>query len=110
LQVFRLDGAERAVEVFAGRFTIAPALRSDDLHVSLARLPAGGMIGRHPAAAPQLMIVVEGSGWVAGHDARPWAVRAGSAVYVGPGEDHETTTETGLTAVIVEGRAVQRPT
>jgi quercetin dioxygenase-like cupin family protein len=64
-------------------------------------LPPGGRIGMHPAVGEQLFIVVAGEGDVrSGSDTAH--VVAGDAVRWSPGEEHETTTETGLVAIVVE--------
>ena len=52
-------------------------IRSEQAHVAVAILAPGGTIGRHAAAVPQLFVVVEGSGWVAGDDAERVEVRRG---------------------------------
>ena len=66
------------------------------------RLDAGGRIGRHPATFPQLLAVVAGSGWVSGADGEPRAITAGEAAFWEAGEDHETWTDDGLTAIVIE--------
>lgn len=71
-------------------------------HVVVVDLEAGGRIGRHPAVSWQLLVVVAGSGEVCGEDGRPVVVTAGQAALWSPGEEHETTTATGLTAVVLE--------
>jgi len=64
-------------------------------------LPAGGRIGMHPAVGEQLFVVVAGEGEVrSGSEAVH--VSAGDAVRWAAGEEHETTTETGLVAIVVE--------
>ena len=64
-------------------------------------LPPGGRIGMHPAVDEQLFIVVAGEGEVhSGPDAVH--VVAGDAVRWSCGEEHETTTETGLVAFVIE--------
>jgi quercetin dioxygenase-like cupin family protein len=64
-------------------------------------LPPGGRIGMHPAVGEQLFVVVEGEGEVrSGSEAAH--VSAGDAVIWAAGEEHETPTETGLVAIVVE--------
>jgi GrpB-like predicted nucleotidyltransferase (UPF0157 family) len=71
--------------------------------VQIMHLAAGGRIGRHPAVGRQLFAVVAGAGWVSGGTGERRAIGAGYAAVWEPGEDHETTTEDGLTAVCIEG-------
>lgn len=75
-------------------------------HVVVIEIGAGGRVGRHPAAAQQLFVVVRGSGWVAGDDGRREAINAGEAVLWTPGEEHESGSETGMTAVVVESDSI----
>lgn len=70
--------------------------------VSCLHLGANGVLGRHPATAPQLLMVVAGSGWVEGGDGQRQAVRAGDAAFWEAGELHTTGTHDGLTAMLVE--------
>jgi mannose-6-phosphate isomerase-like protein (cupin superfamily) len=75
-------------------------------HIGCMRLGPDGILGRHPAATAQLFCVVDGVGEVSGADGVAVSIRAGQAVLWEAGEAHQTTTRTGLTAVIVEVEAV----
>ena len=90
------------------RVTIAPLTRplSDDaaFQGAIFRVAAGGCIARHPATVPQILAVIEGSGEVSGADGISETITAGEAVYWAAGEEHETRTDTGLTALVLEGR------
>ncbi len=79
----------------------------DKVFVHLARIGPGGGIGRHPATGWQLFAVVHGEGWVAGEDGhrRPLTADGGEAVLWRPGEEHESGSEAGMLAVIVESPA-----
>lgn len=70
--------------------------------VGVIRIDAGGVVGRHPAVADQLFCVMKGSGWVSGDDGERSEVRAGQAALWRAGEDHESGTEVGLTALVIE--------
>lgn len=74
--------------------------------VGCMRLGPRGTVGRHPAARDQLFCVVEGEGEVSGADGLRASIQAGQAALWVAGEVHETTTETGLTAIIFEVEAV----
>jgi hypothetical protein len=50
-----------------------------------------------------VLLIVSGSGWVAGSDGVHVAVTAGQAAYWAPGEIHTTGSDTGLTAIALEG-------
>jgi hypothetical protein len=51
--------------------------------------------------------VLEGAGWVSGADGTIEPIAAGEAVFWAAGEEHETRTDEGLTALILEGDGVQ---
>ena len=70
--------------------------------LSCMYLQPKGVIGYHQAAAPQLFLVVDGTGWVRGEAAEDQPIEAGQAAYWERGEWHETRTETGLTALAIE--------
>ena len=90
--------------------TIAPLTRplSEDatFQAAVFRVAAGGRIVRHPATVPQILAVIEGSGEVSGADGVTEAIAAGEAVFWAEGEEHETRTEAGLTALVLEGRGL----
>ncbi len=75
-----------------------------DAHVVLIRIEGGGVLGRHLAAADQLFVIVEGEGWVSGADDSRIRVEAGAAVFWATGEEHESGTDAGMTALVVEAR------
>lgn len=78
---------------------------SDPVHVSCMYLEAGGLIGHHQATIPQLFAVVEGEGWVRGESGERIPIRKGQAAFWEAGEWHETTTDSGLTAIVIEVEA-----
>jgi quercetin dioxygenase-like cupin family protein len=76
-----------------------------EAHVVVIELAPGGVIGRHPAAAAQLFAVVGGTGWVSGGDGERVPIRAGEAVAWEPGEEHESGSDEGMTAFVVEAES-----
>ena len=62
---------------------------------------------RHPATEPQILAVLEGSGRVSGSDGEFQPIAAGEAVFWSAGEEHETQTDTGLTALIIEAEGLE---
>jgi mannose-6-phosphate isomerase-like protein (cupin superfamily) len=77
-----------------------------DAHVVRIRLEPGGVLGRHAGRVDQLFVVVEGEGRAAGPDGESVPVAAGAAVYWAAGEEHETRSDTGLTAIVVEAPGI----
>jgi GrpB-like predicted nucleotidyltransferase (UPF0157 family) len=79
------------------------AVVAESARVAVFHLPPGGAVGRHRAAAPQLFGVVAGGGWVSGDDGKRRPIACGYGALWDVGELHEVTTETGLTAICIEG-------
>jgi hypothetical protein len=75
--------------------------------VEVASLAPGGRIGRQPTNVPQLLAVVAGKGVVSGADGAWHGLEAGAAALFEAGEDYETRTDGGLTAVIVQAAELE---
>lgn len=86
---------------------IAHGEHSGQTRVSCLAIEPGGLIGEHPAAGGQLFLVVAGEGWVSGPDGQRLAIRAGQGVRWDPEEVHTSGSETGLTAIALEGPHLQ---
>ena len=69
----------------------------------LVSLEPGGRIGRHPAMGEQCLVPLLGHAAVTGGAGGSSIVGPGEAVVWDAGEDHETTTVDGLTALVLEG-------
>jgi hypothetical protein len=108
VEVFAFDRVEHEVtgDGSLGVHATRIAQFADTARVTCLSVAAGGIIGTHPAGLHQVLLIVAGSGWVAGSDAVHVAVTAGQAAYWAPGERHTTGSDTGLTAIAVEGGPV----
>jgi quercetin dioxygenase-like cupin family protein len=96
--------AHRPIEAHGSRgFEIGAFAVAADTSMVMVRLRAGGVIGRHPAAGRQLLVVVEGDARVRGGDGPVVDLGPGEAAVWEPGEPHETRTTDGLVAMVVEG-------
>ena len=108
---FAADAAYTPREELLEGVTVAPLtppLRTGGpVQAAIFRVEPNGRIARHPATVPQILAVLEGSGFVSGEDGAPQPISAGEAVFWSAGEVHETTTRTGLTALILEGEGVE---
>lgn len=71
-------------------------------HIGFMHLEQNGIIGYHQATMPQLLLVVSGEGLVRGESDEYFKVEPGTAIFWKKGEWHETKTEAGLTAVVIE--------
>jgi quercetin dioxygenase-like cupin family protein len=91
--------------------TVAPLSRSigegSPFQAAVFRVAPGGRIVRHPATFAQILAVLEGSGEVSGADGVAQPIEPGQAVFWHAGEEHETTSATGLTALIIEGEGLE---
>jgi quercetin dioxygenase-like cupin family protein len=105
VRIFHWRDGGRAIEHHGSRafthFRLAQA--TGDAAAGAVELGPGGIIGRHPAAASQLLVVVEGSGEVSGGDGTFQPIAAGEAVAWEAGEEHETRSTEGLLAIVLEG-------
>jgi GrpB-like predicted nucleotidyltransferase (UPF0157 family)/mannose-6-phosphate isomerase-like protein (cupin superfamily) len=98
------DEASIPITQFGSRFRMVPITGPDSrVRVQMMRLPPGGLVGRHEAVARQLFAVVAGDGWVCGGDGRRAPIGPGQAVVWEAGEEHEASSEQGLTALCIEG-------
>ena len=106
-RTFRFDAdLGRHVTQFGSDFVMSRLFHSSELHVGCMRLEPGGLIGMHPASTAQLLAVVEGQGWIRGEDGVKTPVTAGGAVFWSEGEMHETGTDSGMMAIVVETAAL----
>jgi quercetin dioxygenase-like cupin family protein len=78
------------------------------VQAAIFRFEPGGRLRRHPSTYPQILAVLEGSGEVSGANGVDEPIGAGEAVFWHEGEDHETKSEAGLTALIIEGESLER--
>lgn len=99
---FDADSAFTPSQELLERVTIAPLTPPDAVKAAVFRLARGGRIVRHPATVPQILAVLEGEGRVSGADGEFETIAAGDAVFWEAGEEHETMSEHGLTALVLE--------
>jgi quercetin dioxygenase-like cupin family protein len=105
VRLFRFDEeVSLPIAQFGSRFRVGP-LTGDDarVRVQVMHLPPNGLVGRHRARSQQLFAVVTGHGRVSGHDRQSKTIGPGYAALWDPGEEHDASSDEGLTAVCVEG-------
>ncbi|MEK3705158.1 cupin [Paenibacillus sp. FSL R7-0198] len=71
-------------------------------HIGCMHLAEGGIVGYHQAVVSQLLLIVSGEGWVRGEANEYIKVHCGEAVLWDKDEWHETKTEAGLMAIVIE--------
>lgn len=105
MRIFRFDpDVSIPIDQFGSDFRIGPLTGPDGrVRVQVMHLPPGGLIGRHPTAIQQLFAVLAGEAVVSGDDAVPRTLVAGQAATWDVGEEHDARSDTGCTAICVEG-------
>ena len=78
-----------------------------NVHIGAMHLHENGIIGNHEAVVSQLLLIVDGAGYVCGAN-KKIKVEAGQAVFWEKGELHETSTEQGLTAIVMEAENLEQ--
>jgi quercetin dioxygenase-like cupin family protein len=108
---FGADVAFKPREILLDGVTVAPLTTplaaGTPVQAAIFRLAPSGRIARHPATVPQILAVLEGAGRVSGADGQFQPIAAGEAVFWPAGEEHETETEDGLTALVLEADGLQ---
>ena len=107
MKIVRFDTRRPITEFGSREATVAGVARCNgSTHVVSIQLEPGGIVGAHKAVGPQLFLVVAGEGWVRANGERV-PVRAGDAVHWDHGEWHETGSQNGLSAVVVEAERIE---
>lgn len=75
-------------------------------HIVAMWIAPGGHVGAHPAVGPQLFLIIQGVGWVAGSNGAQTPIRAGQVAYWEDGERHAAGSPGGMAALVVEGAAL----
>lgn len=106
MQFYRFDREmRRDIQAFDSKNVgITPIIRKEGFtSAGCMHFDAGSVLGMHEAVGPQLFLVVDGEGWVRveGEDKVP--VSKGTACFWTAGENHESGSETGMAAIIIEG-------
>ncbi|PEW00161.1 cupin [Bacillus cereus] len=113
-----LDFSEKVgkhISVFQSNFIMSKILNHQgNVRIGVMHLRENGIIGYHEAVVSQLLLIVDGEGYVCGANKEKVKVEAGQAVFWEKGELHETSTENGLMAIVMEAedheRAIIMPT
>lgn len=72
------------------------------VQIGCMHLEPGGRVGAHQATTPQLFLVVRGEGWVRGPELERTPISADQAAFWEPGEEHESGSESGMVALVIE--------
>lgn len=93
----------KQITKFESDFIMSRIIQTDkSANIGCMHLAANGIVGYHQAVVPQLLLVVNGEGTVRGDQDEYVAVASGDAVFWQQGEWHETKSEHGMTAIVIE--------
>jgi quercetin dioxygenase-like cupin family protein len=109
MQIFRFDRrvADNITPYDSHAIGFVRVLRSiQDANIAVMHIDAGGVVGYHQAVGEQLFMVVQGAGWVTGTDRVHVPVEPGRAAFWIDGEWHESGSDTGMAAVLIEAAAL----
>jgi len=65
-------------------------------------LEENGVIGYHQAVVPQLLLIIDGEGFVRNEQEQYFQVHSGDAIFWEKDEWHETKSDKGLTGIVIE--------
>jgi mannose-6-phosphate isomerase-like protein (cupin superfamily) len=104
VQIFRFGReAGKSIDHFDSNFIMSRILITDKpAHIGCMHLQSNGIIGFHRTVTPQLLLVVQGDGYVRCDSEEKVRIAVGDAVFWEKGEGHETRSESGLTAIVIE--------
>jgi quercetin dioxygenase-like cupin family protein len=112
MEFYRFDsGSGKKILQFNSDFTMSRILNTENAaHIGCMYLEENGVIGYHQAVSPQLLLIMNGEGYVRGDKEEYIKVQSGDAVYWKKDEWHETKTDTGLTAIVIESEELSPST
>lgn len=87
----------------AAEYSPGTVMTRRGVQISCMHIPAGGVVGYHQASVPQLFLVVAGEGWVRGEAPERTKITADYAAFWKSGEWHESGSDLGMTAIVIEG-------
>ncbi len=97
------------ISLFQSNFIMSKILNHQgNVHIGAMHLQANGMIGYHEAVVSQLLLIVDGEGYVCGANKEQVKIEVGQAVFWEKGEFHETRTENGLMAIVMESENLEQ--
>lgn len=104
MEIYRFDKeVGKYITQFNSDFIMTRVIKTQKVaQIGCMHLGVQGIVGFHQAVVPQLLLVVGGEGWVRANDEARVPIKVGDAVFWEKGEGHETTTETGLMAIVIE--------
>ena len=99
----------KQITAFQSNFIMSKIVNHQgNIHIGAMHLKENGIIGYHEAVVSQLLLIVDGEGYVCGANKEKVKVEAGQAVFWEKGELHETSAEHGSMAIVMEAEDLER--
>ncbi|MFY3790169.1 cupin [Ureibacillus sp. MALMAid1270] len=93
----------KKISQYNSDFTMSRIIQTEKVtNIGCMYLEENGIIGYHQAVVPQLLLIMNGEGYVRGESEEYFKVQPGDAVFWEKDEWHETKTDKGLTAIVIE--------
>lgn len=91
------------ISKFDSNFILSRILQTDQsTHIGCMHLEKNGIVGHHQAKVSQLLLIINGEGYVRGDQEEYVKVQPDDAVFWEKDEWHETKTDHGMTALVIE--------
>lgn len=88
---------------FDSNFVMSKIVQTNqEAYLGCMYLEEKDIIGYHQAVVPQLLLIVNGEGLVKGEQDQYVPIKAGEAVFWEENEWHETKSDSGLMAIVIE--------
>ncbi|RLQ89828.1 cupin [Planomicrobium sp. Y74] len=109
MEIYKFDKSSgKKISKFGSDFIMSRVIQTDKAaNIGYIYLEEGGIVGYHQAVVPQLLLIVTGEGSVRGENDEYFTVVPGDAVFWVKGEWHETKSENGLTAIVIESEELE---
>jgi quercetin dioxygenase-like cupin family protein len=105
MQLFRFDKElGKDIQNYNSEFAIYSRIikTSDSAQIGCIYIEPNGVVGYHEAPVPQLFLIVQGQGWVTSENREKVFVTQGECVFWEKGEGHESSSDIGMTAIVIE--------
>ncbi|MFB4166900.1 cupin [Virgibacillus sp. JSM 102003] len=104
MEFYKFDkDSGKAISKFNSNFIMSRIIQTEKVtHIGCMHLEEKGVIGYHQAVTPQLLLIMNGEGYVRGEPEEYFKIQSGDAVFWKKYEWHETKTYKGLTAIVIE--------
>ncbi|SOC44274.1 cupin domain-containing protein [Ureibacillus acetophenoni] len=104
MKIYKFDKESgNKINKFDSDFVMSRIIQTEkSARVGCMYLEKNGIIGYHQATVPQLLLIMNGEGYVRGQEEEFVKVQPGEAVFWEKDEWHETRTDNGLTAIVIE--------